>query len=127
MGSRSEGFGDGLAWVTAPLEPGSEVRIVSPRFPGQGQEEHFEIHDYVATSWAPGDRLLLGQARSWILHRESITADDLLRIAATAESRRDRRAAIAVYDRVVERYGDAPEPALREPVTKARSLRQTAL
>lgn len=54
--SRSESFGDGLAWVTAPIKLGSQVQIIFQRFRAQDQEAHFEIHDYVAAS----------RAREWL-------------------------------------------------------------
>ncbi len=114
--SRFEDFGDGLAWVTAPIKPGSEVRIVYPRFRGQDQHDHFEIHEYVAASRRS---LRLGRSWPWLLRCESITAQELMRIAATADSRRQPEVAIAVYGQVVERFGDAPESALREQAARA--------
>ena len=47
--SQTEDFESGLTWVTAPIKPGSEIRILSPRFRDQGEEPHFEIHDYIAS------------------------------------------------------------------------------
>ena len=35
----------------------------------------------------------------------------------------DLQAAIEAYDEVLRRFGDSPEPALREQVAKARRLR----
>ncbi len=117
--SRPEDFEAGLTWATAPIKPRSEVRIVSPRVRGQRQETHYEIHDYVAASRVREGHSLPERAWSWILHSRSITADELMRIATTAYARQDLEAAIAVYEQMVERFGEASEPGLREQVAKA--------
>src|SRR5690242_13670148 len=67
------------------------------------------------------------RAWAWILRSESITAEELWRIGATAVSRNELTAAVEAWDRVAQRFGTAPELESRQWVARALSNKGVTL